>query len=132
MVRLIRSDDAEAYFALVSANRHQMEDFFADTLIHTATLADTLVFVADYIRQAEYGIQYLFVIEQADKGIIGSLEVRHIHQETASGEIGFFVHQFEQHSIIMIRSLNFVAEFCFSFLGLKRLLFRTPLSIATP
>src|SRR3569833_2637420 len=100
MVRLIRSDDAEAYFALVSANRHQMEDFFADALLPTATLADTLVIVADYIRQAEYGIQYLFVLEQADLGIIGSQKKQQKQQETTTGEIGFFVHQFEQHSII--------------------------------
>lgn len=125
LVRLVRIDDADQYFRLVSGNRHQMGVFFTQTLKGTETLADTLVYLATRIRQAEKGMQYLFVIEAFEQGLIGSIEVLDIDLSGLFGEIGFFIEEFDRHRPVLIRSLNSVTDFCFSYCRLMRLLFRT-------
>jgi RimJ/RimL family protein N-acetyltransferase len=113
-VRLVRTDDINAFFRLINKNRLYLERFFSGELDFTRTREDTIVYLTHNVCEAERRNQFLFVIEEhGTENLIGSVQVKDLDTQKRKAEIGFYLDRSCKRKNVLARAVGEVVEFCF-------------------
>lgn len=125
-IRLLKEEDADAYFQLVERNRPRLENFFAGIISKTKTLEDTLQFVTDNIQQIKDRayFPYLIVDDTNDK-IAGFIDLKNIDWRVPKSEMGCYMDADYAHKGIASKAFRLFCDFCFTEYHFKKLFLRT-------
>ena len=91
-ISLLQSNEAEAFFNLIDANRARREDFFAGTVTKTRTLEDTRTYCIEIqhrIKEKSY-LPYI-ITDTKTNTFIGLVDVKNIDWNVPKAELGSFI-----------------------------------------
>ncbi len=125
-IRLVNSQDIEAYFNMVQKNRKRLERFFAGTISRTQSLNETAVF----LKEMEEGIQdksyfAYVVVDNHSKRMMGFIDLKNIDWRVPKSEIGFFIDTDYTGKGITSKALDVFCRYCFKYHGFVKLFLRT-------
>lgn len=125
-IRLLKSQDLEAFFQLVEKNRPRLEDFFAGTVSKTKTLEDTRKFIEDIeqkIKDRTY-FPYL-IIDNSTHAIIGFIDLKNIDWSIPKSELGCYIDADYVGKGISSKAISMFCDHCFEKYNFKKLYLRT-------
>lgn len=86
------TQQSEAFYTMVDSNRARLEDYFAGTVKHTQTLADTKQYCLDMATRIQQKNYFVFIIICKKTGqYIGLIDVKNIVWSVPKAEIGYFI-----------------------------------------
>lgn len=126
LLRLVNSNDVQAYFDLVDINRKRLEDFFAGTVAKNKSMEDTGTFIAEVIEKAAKKTYFPFVIiDKSTQRMIGYADIKNIDWNIPKAELGYFIDKDYEGKGITTKALSKIIEYCFEVLQIRKIFLRT-------
>lgn len=125
-IRLLTTQDVDAYFQLVEKNRQRLEDFFTGTVSKTKTIEDTRNFVSEIIQKVKEKTYFPYIImDNSCNRIIGFLDLKNIDWNIPKSELGCYIDEDYANKGITTKAFRLFCDFCFSEYKFKKLFLRT-------
>ncbi len=125
-IRLLTTQDVDAYFQLVEKNRQRLEDFFTGTVSKTKTREDTRNFVSEMVQQAKEKTYFPYIIvDNSSNRIIGFLDLKNIDWNILKSELGCYIDEDYANKGITTKAFCLFCDFCFTEYKFKKLFLRT-------
>jgi RimJ/RimL family protein N-acetyltransferase len=125
-IRLLTTQNVDAYFQLVEKNRQRLEDFFTGTASKTKTIEDTRNFVSEIVQKAKEKTYFPYIIvDNTCNRIIGFLDLKNIDWNIPKAELGCYIDEDYANKGITTKAFRLFCDFCFTEHKFKKLFLRT-------
>lgn len=125
-IRLLTSNDLDAYFQLIERNRSRLEDFFTGTVSRTRTYEDTRQFLADVVQRTKDRTYFPYIIiDNSNQKIAGFLDLKNIDWNIPKSELGLYIDIDYANKGIATNAFRIFCDFCFSEYKFRKLFLRT-------
>ena len=125
-IRLLTTQDLDAYFQLVEKNRQRLEAFFTGTVSKTKTLEDTRNFILDIVQRAKEKTYFPYIIiDNSNNRIIGFLDLKNIDWSIPKSELGCYIDEDYANKGIATKAFSLFCDFCFVEHKFQKLFLRT-------
>jgi ribosomal-protein-serine acetyltransferase len=125
-IRLLKEEDADAYFQLIERNRPRLEDFFAGTVSKTKTFEDTLLFIAENIQRIKDKTYFPYlIVDDTNNKIAGFIDLKNIDWKIPKSEMGCYMDVDYARKGIATKAFTLFCDFCFAEYQFKKLFLRT-------
>ena len=125
-IRLLTTQDVDAYFQLVEKNRQRLEDFFTGTVSKTKTIEDTRNFVSYIVQKAKEKTYFPYIIvDNSSDRIIGFLDLKNIDWNIPKSELGCYIDEDYANKGIATKAFRLFCDFCFTEYKFQKLFLRT-------
>ncbi|HLP56214.1 MAG TPA: GNAT family N-acetyltransferase [Fluviicola sp.] len=125
-IRLLTTDDLDAYFQLIENNRQRLEDFFTGTVSRTKTLEDTRQFLADIAQRIHEKSYFPYIIvDNSNQKIAGFVDLKNIDWNIPKSEMGLYIDRDYSNRGISTKAFKLFCDFCFDEYGFQKLFLRT-------
>jgi|ERR1035437_1733253 ribosomal-protein-serine acetyltransferase len=127
-IRLIKDEDAEQLFSLVTTNINRIKNYFPTTVKSITDNGTAVNYIAEKKRQAINRELFCFVIEDSEKQkIAGIIFIKSIDWNVCKAELGYFVDEKYAGKGIMSKSITKIIKYAFENLLLNKLYLRAAL-----
>jgi len=125
-LRLLRMEDLQVYFEMISRNRERLLQYFAGTVSKTNNFDDTKQFLIDMGNRIKERSYFPYVLVDVDTGaLIGFYDLKNIEWSVPKTEIGYFIDVQYAGKGIGSKALEVFCNHCFSEYGFEKLFLRT-------
>lgn len=125
-IRLLTSQDLEAFYNLVDKNRPRLEDFFAGTVSKTRTLKETEKFMVDIIQKVSSKTYFPYIIiNNLSNTIIGFIDLKNIDWNIPKSELGCYIDEDYTGKGITTKAISLFCDHCFEKYSFKKIYLRT-------
>src|SRR3954464_12700346 len=114
-IRLLTTEDLDAYFELVKRNRKRLEDFFTGTVSKTGTLESTREFILDMMNRTKERTYFPYLlVDDADQKIIGFFDLKNIDWNIPKSEVGCYIDEDYAGKGLVTKAFSLFCNFCFT------------------
>lgn len=125
-LRLLQQDDLDLYFEMVDRNRKRLANFFTGTVSRTATLEDTIIFLADVLNRAKEKTYFPYLlIDTETNRPAGFFDIKNIDWTVPKAELGCYIDEEYESKGISTKAFEIFIKHCFNYYGFKKLFLRT-------
>jgi RimJ/RimL family protein N-acetyltransferase len=125
-IRLLSTEDVDAYFELVKRNRKRLEDFFTGTVSKTGTLESTREFVLDMMNRTKERTYFPYLlVDDTDQKIIGFFDLKNIDWNIPKSEVGCYIDERYAGKGLVTKAFGLFCDFCFTEFNFSKLFLRT-------
>lgn len=118
----LKESDAESLCLLMTSNIEIFERFFPKTLSQNLKVGDSRLFISKKIKEIDQKSEYTFAIRNVKiDSIKGLVILKDIDWDDLQGELAYCVDQNANGKGLATSSVQYVSDFAFDKLGLKKL-----------
>ena len=124
-IRLLRKEDALAFYELIEKNRERLTMYFPKTLKHIRDLDSTKLFIDLKINEAKRKTGYWFLmISKKDNSVIGSLVIKELDLTVPKCELAYFIDEDHEGKGITSKATQWLVNYCFDELDMVKIFVR--------